>query len=563
MVELLFTPGLAATATSVPRAPVDPKTLPDVKGVSFDMHYAPVRLPAIMRRVADASAFGAGMEIDPNPERASFIVRARANGRQIRALRANKAVKGVFADVVVQPLLTCGTDPPVGDDHDVETLLGVANLKNCGMDGSGVLLAVVDGGVNMGYLNKKGKNPSFSVEQSWIYDPGLTPGAMPVGHGTLCAYNACIAAPACTILDIAALHGAPSVQDGMLSDVLKAYAHLLDIMQQYTKGGGPSLVVTNSWGLYYPPTQDYPADDPSNYSYHAGHPFNLMVGTLEAAGADIVFAAGNCGPECPVWLCGDQVHKSIYGANGHPKVLTVGGVDTNMERVGYSSIGPAWLADKKPDICGYTHFKGSGADGDADTGTSTAAPVVAGVVAAIRSKRPYNSSLPESFPEAIRNLITSTAFDLSPSGFDYKTGYGIVDGHALWTKLCGSLTDLCARNPWLCESICKYYPWICGGVQEWPQVPGPGPVEAFMNPWSDPAVTRSLRRLARVAGLTDPIDVAIMVSQLLARTPLMSAASRSGGREGECGCKGRARRPEDSHGHIDAPVPSRGRHPNS
>jgi hypothetical protein len=35
-------------------------------------------------------------------------------------------------------------------------------MHKCGMDGSGVLVAVVDTGVNMAYLNSQGKNPSFN-----------------------------------------------------------------------------------------------------------------------------------------------------------------------------------------------------------------------------------------------------------------------------------------------------------------------------------------------------------------------------------------------------------------
>jgi hypothetical protein len=57
-------------------------------------------------------------------------------------------------------------------------------------------------------------------------------------------------------------------------------------------------VVNNSWGMFNP-TWDFPVGDPQNYSDNPNHPFNIIVASLEAAGADILFAAGNCGPGMP------------------------------------------------------------------------------------------------------------------------------------------------------------------------------------------------------------------------------------------------------------------------
>ena len=183
------------------------------------------------------------------------------------------------------------------------------------------------------------------------------------------------------------------------------------------------------------PSWDEPPGDPGNYSDNPSHPFNRSVGALAALGADIVFSAGNCGPQCPDQRCQGVSSNSIYGANGHPQVLTVAGVDTANERVGYSSIGPGRLADRKPDISGYTHFKGSEVF-PADSGTSAAAPVVAGMLAAVRSKRPFDPADPATSPAAIRALLTSTARDLGAAGYDYQHGHGVVDGARLRDELC-------------------------------------------------------------------------------------------------------------------------------
>ncbi len=72
------------------------------------------------------------------------------------------------------------------------------------------------------------------------------------------------------------------------------------------------------------------------------------------------------------------------------------------------------------------------------------------MVAAVRSKRPYNAADPVSHPAAIRSLLTSTAEDLGPTGFDFLHGYGVVNGVSLRTRLCPPLPhDLCDRFPWL------------------------------------------------------------------------------------------------------------------
>ncbi|MET8797738.1 S8 family serine peptidase [Nocardia sp. NPDC004568] len=176
----------------------------------------------------------------------------------------------------------------------------------------------------------------------------------------------------------------------------------------------------------------FPVGDPGNYSDNPDHPFNVIVAALDAAGADILFAAGNCGRDCPDGRCA-YPERPITGANSHPAVLSVGGVDTGGQRVGYSSQGPGRLAEHKPDLCAYSHFLGSTAFGaDApDTGTSAACPVLAGVVAAFRTRW----TATEIPPARLRELLRGTAADRAGAGFDYDYGYGIVEPRALLAEL--------------------------------------------------------------------------------------------------------------------------------
>ncbi len=415
---------------------LESQLVPSVDGLQWDMSFPPVELPATVDLGPPTGPRDTGprTSFDLEPTNATYLVRGTIDEEDldsvVDAANANQAVVGVFADVAIEPCLICPGDPPKGTDADVERLLCVPALRDNGMDGTGVLVAVVDSGINMAYLNAQGKNPNFDSARSWVPTAGLVPGELPVGHGTMVAFDVCIAAGNCTLLDIALLQSRRSgstIMEGFLSDAVLAYRHLLDIMNSpRLPGENRSMVVNNSWGMFHP-SWDFPVGHPGNYSDNPDHPFNLIVGALDAAGADILFAAGNCGPDCPDGRCQGVTANAIYGANSHPRVLSVAGVDVEKQRVGYSSVGPGRLEDKKPDLSGYTHFKGSGVSA-ADGGTSAATPVVAGVVAAIRTQQPYKPGVPETSPAAMRNMLTKSAEDLGPVGYDYEHGWGVVNG---------------------------------------------------------------------------------------------------------------------------------------
>ncbi len=329
----------------------------------------------------------------------------------------------------------CDANIARGVATDVERLLCLEQLRAAGMDGQRVLLAIVDTGVDLAELERLlGQEPALDVDLSWHPEDGPgTGGGAAIGHGTMCAYDALLAAPKATLLDVALLQTDATGLTAQLGDAVLAFEHLLDVMVDEGVARKRSLVVNNSWAVH-DLSDDFPPDDPGNYSDNPNHPFNLMVAQLEQAGADIVFGAGNCGPVCPDGHCNDPHganpplnEQPISGANSHPQVLTVGAVDVNGLAAGYSSVGPGRLTEKKPDLCGYTHFKGSGATATTDSGTSAAAAVVSGIVAAIRSVASYNADDPQTWPEAIRTSLTDTAADRGTGGFDYQYGSGIID----------------------------------------------------------------------------------------------------------------------------------------
>ena len=334
-------------------------------------------------------------------------------------------------------------DEPCGTEQDVKELLQVDKLQKRGMDGTGVKIAIVDTGINMNYLKRRGRFPKFDKELSWSQNQRDRLGDKPLKvplcrHGTMAAYDACIAAPNCTLIDLPIFDDADCINDDKFpSDAIQYYARMVTWLTPADSAGSeaklPSLVVNNSW------VEDLDNDDSDGSlgqdSCSPEHPFNIVVDNLDAAGADILFIAGNSVSECENGQSSES-STGITGVNSSGAVLCIAGVAINKERLCYSTQGPGCLSHQKPDISSYTHFDGSKlviVEGmkPVDGGTSAAAPVAAGVIAAVRSVYPSNVIK----PAVLRNLIRRTAEDCGAMGFDYSYGYGIIDTTALLAAL--------------------------------------------------------------------------------------------------------------------------------
>lgn len=473
MVELTYSKRLRDNwlrTAGVEKQDLDTRLVPKLEGITWDETYPPVELPRLIPATEsqDPRDVSPRFIFDENAQNMTYIIRGVVeDDTALKILEQSAAaetkVVQIYADVRIEPQIICPGNAAMGTDSDVEKLLCTQRMHECSMDGSGVLVAIVDTGINIEYLLSRGKGPNFDALRSWVPAPGLVPGYLPVGHGTMVAYDVSIAAPRCTLLDVALLQTrtpGSTIMSGVLSDAVLAYRHLLNIMLAPRRPGeGYSMVVNNSWGMFHP-SWDFPVGHPGNYSDNPNHPFNRIVAALERSGADILFAAGNCGRDCSDGRCIGVSAMAIYGANSHPQVLCVAGVDISKERVGYSAIGPGRLARLKPDISGYTHFRGSGVY-PADGGTSAATPVVAGVVAAVRSVFPYDPGVPATSPVAIRNMLTKTAEDRGMVGFDFEYGWGIVNG-------CRLAEVFCKKEPEKEDRYCYYF-CCCHNNQDKPK----------------------------------------------------------------------------------------------
>ncbi|MFY9823695.1 MAG: S8 family serine peptidase [Thermoanaerobaculia bacterium] len=427
-----------AAMSAVPAPALSAAVEAAVPGLTIDPTYPPVQVPGVKTLSGAAmQSLGQPMVFSLEPAESTYFVRGQipdgsAQAGTYAAVASHPDVVGVFSDPLIESNIICPGDPAAGTDADVASLLAVSDLAAANMDGGGVYLAIVDTGINLAYLQNHGRNPNLDVANSWAPSGVVTTaGGHPVNHGTMCAYDAGIAAPAATFLDYAVLLSTTpgsTAMAGLLSDAVLAYSKLRTLLEAMP-AANRAMVISNSWGMFSP-SWDFPPGHPGNYSDNPNHLFNLTVASLEAAGADILFAAGNCGTDCPDGRCSFGGMPPICGANSHPAVLSVAGVGIDKSRVGYSSQGPGRLSANKPDLSTYTHFVGSGVF-PADSGTSAACPVAAGVVAAVRSQ--YSTA--QLSPFQLRSLLFKTAVDQGQTGFDFDYGWGLLDAAALLAAL--------------------------------------------------------------------------------------------------------------------------------
>lgn len=325
-----------------------------------------------------------------------------------------------------------------GTRSDAGALIGKPYLHGAGIDlrGRDVNVVVIDQGVH------KDSIPT-NFAGGWTegkHAPGT--GAIR-GHGTMVARNILDIAPQARIFDCPlipqSVSGLPPQIENLPAFLGSAFAAWLEILLTiagYKATGrfpGPWILV-NAWALY-----DRSIEFPRGaYTNNRNHFFNWAVKLSHDLDLDVVFCAGNCGLFCPDMRCGqnDQgPRQSILGANSLDQVLTVGAVRNDATWLGYSSQGPGQpeLGSTKPDLCAPTQFS-EDLDGYlGNIGTSAAAAMAAGVVAALREA--WDSNLVP--PDVLKQILVDTARKTQGTAWNGQIGHGIIDAHAAYCALDG------------------------------------------------------------------------------------------------------------------------------
>ncbi|GAA2159168.1 S8 family serine peptidase [Humibacillus xanthopallidus] len=407
-------PGGTTTVVVTLRAPVPLPPLPTSRAARNEVVVRTLRARStaaqapLRARLTALAATGRVRHVTPLWVTNAISITATADA--VREVAARPDVLSVTPDAITIVPASSPVEPNIAT-------VGAPALWQGDVRGSGVVVATLDSGVDASHPDL---GPRWRGGTNSWFDPfGQHPGT-PVdlsGHGT--ATMGLIVGGDAGGTSIGMAPGARWIAARIFNDagassataVHQAFQWVLDPDRDPSTPDAPQ-VVNGSWSIGSSPGCDLS--------------FQPDVRNLVAAGILPVFAAGNFGP---------AASTSVSPAN-YPESFAVGGVDALDASSPTSSSGPS--------TCGGRSgaFPDAVAPGVAVTtadrfglfqtlsGTSVAAPHVAGALALLISARP------ELSPERQRAALTTSAVDLGPVGPDPRFGSGRLDvGAALaWLR---------------------------------------------------------------------------------------------------------------------------------
>ncbi|MGD9572205.1 MAG: S8 family serine peptidase [Thermoleophilia bacterium] len=376
----------------------------------------PAALLRALRRTAGATQPGVADAVD-GPVRSYWLVNAIAftgTPDEIRAVAADPAVAAVDLDVPVRiadaTLLSQNPFPDAGGGN-----WGLAKTRvnavwaGHGLRGAGVTVGTIDTGVDPAAPALAGRIAA------WRDFIGGSPTPFDDnGHGT---------------------HTAGTIAGGSAGGApigVAPEARLVVARAMGSNGVGPgsALLAAAEW-MTDPDGNPATADQPDvvNNSWSAANAndtwFRPMMRRWLELGIVPVFAAGNSGPG----------PGSIGSPAGYPEAIAVGAIDPDDAVPSFSARGPITWQDAdglgpaagtvlaKPDLVapGVGVVSSVGAGYLAYSGTSMAAPHVAGIAALMRQASPGMT------PAAIADALRASAVDIGAPGPDPASGHGRVD----------------------------------------------------------------------------------------------------------------------------------------
>ena len=286
-------------------------------------------------------------------------------------------------------------------------------LHELGYDGTGMVIAILDGGF-IGFeghscFDNMREEGRFLGTRDFVF--GSTSVYSQSTHGTSClstmaAYdpnNKVGTAPKASYYLI-------HTEDGATENIIEEYNWVSGA--EYADSLGVDLCTTSLGYNGFDMDEWY-----HSFDHFDGHTAPMTIGAEIAASRGIIClnAAGNNGSgTCTLGIPGDAEH-----------ILTIGAVNNMGTRASFSSVGPTYDGRIKPDVMAMgegTYVASAFPDWGNyynGNGTSFATPVLAGAVACLRQARPYTSV--QVFCDAIRACSDRT------SNPDNDYGYGVPD----------------------------------------------------------------------------------------------------------------------------------------
>ncbi len=305
--------------------------------------------------------------------------------------------------------------------------INIRSLWDRGLNGNGGLICSFDTGIDGDHpaLGAKWRgNNGGSAAESWFAPHGGTFPDDNIGHGShvmgvmvgSTELDTIGVAPGAQWISAAVIDQGVSFST-TIADILSAFDWALNPDGDINTTDDLPDVICNSWGV------------PRGIYGDCDNTFWSAIDNVEAAGIVAIFAAGNEGPTP------GSMRNPADRASTPFNSFSVGAVDPlSMVVADFSSRGPASCdgVSIKPELVApgvgiYSSYK----DGSYKimSGTSMAAPFVAGLVTLMRQ---FN---PEATVDEIKSALIQATIDLGPTGEDNAYGYGMIDASKILNYL--------------------------------------------------------------------------------------------------------------------------------
>lgn len=368
------------------------------------------------------------------------IEQARAAGA-LREIDRLWSINAIVAEVDEEWIDTLESDPAIlavvpdrrltlgaGDESGVATHIPVSGVPEdaliqvqvpevwaTGVTGLGAVVANVDSGVSGDddTLRERWRGRFIGADASWFAPVALSvfpedDFSIGSGHGTATMGLMTGGEESFGVAFDATWIAGDAFQDGegFVSHAVKLFEWLSDPDGDPTTTADVPDVVNNSYGIENPEVCD--------------GIFNAAIDALEASGAIVIWSVGNLGQQGPT--------TPASRADSPVNTFSVGSVNAENFVVPSSGRGPSACGGAtKPEVVApgdrvisRNLFNGF----QTVSGTSFATPIVAGVLALMRSKDPSLS------PEAAKTILLETATDIVVAGDDNDSGRGVINAAA-------------------------------------------------------------------------------------------------------------------------------------